>query len=77
MYIQAGFVNPNDRVAKVHPADFEEAAKQACQTKLKDAKSVYPRVDESNLPYICMDLVYQYTVLVDGFGKFQLHSSES
>ncbi|POO00336.1 Nucleoside phosphatase [Trema orientale] len=65
---EAGIVNPNQPIAKVRPADFEDAAKQACQTKLKDAKSVYPRVDESNLPYICMDLVYQFTLLVDGFG---------
>jgi apyrase len=50
--------------------DFEEAAKKACQTELEDAKSSYPRVDDGNLPYICMDLVYQYTLLVDGFGRF-------
>lgn len=65
---EAGFVNSNEPVAKVHPADFEEAAKRACQTTLKEAKPIYPRVEESNLPYICMDLVYQYTLLVDGFG---------
>ncbi|KAF7819307.1 apyrase 2-like [Senna tora] len=65
---EAGFVDPNSPVAKVHPVDFEAAAKQACETKLEDAKSTYSRVEEGNLPYICMDLVYQYTLLVDGFG---------
>ena len=50
--------------------DFKNAAKQACQTKLEDAKSTYPFVDDGNLPYLCMDLVYQYTLLVDGFGMF-------
>jgi apyrase len=50
--------------------DFEDAAKKACQTELEDAKSSYPRVDDGNLPYICMDLVYQYTLLVVGFGRF-------
>ncbi|RZB61170.1 putative aquaporin SIP1-2 isoform D [Glycine soja] len=40
---------------------------QACKTKLEDAKSTYQRVEEGNLPYLCMDLVYQYTLLV-GFG---------
>ncbi|OVA12611.1 Nucleoside phosphatase GDA1/CD39 [Macleaya cordata] len=65
---EAGFVNPSLPTAKVRPMDFEEAAIRACKTKLKDAKSTYPRVEEDNLPYICMDLVYQFTLLVDGFG---------
>nr|AFK40353.1 unknown [Medicago truncatula] len=67
---EAGFVDPNSPVAIVRPADFEDAAKQACQTKLENAKSTYPRVEEGNLPYLCMDLVYQYTLLVDGFGIY-------
>ncbi|KAJ4851303.1 Apyrase 2 [Turnera subulata] len=61
---EAGFVDPAKPVAKVSPADFEEAAKRACDTKLKDMKSAYPGVKEDNLPYLCMDLVYQYTLLV-------------
>ena len=67
--MQAGFVDPKSHVAKVRPVDFQEAAKRACQTSLEDAKSAYPNVEEANLPYLCMDLVYQYTLLVDGFGK--------
>lgn len=60
-------------IAKVRPMDFEDAAKRACETRLEDAKPIYPNVDEDNLPYLCMDLVYQYTLLVDGFGKLYLH----
>ncbi|KAJ8762754.1 hypothetical protein K2173_017569 [Erythroxylum novogranatense] len=65
---EAGFVDSNVAVAKVSPSDFEDAAKRACETKLKDAKNTYRNVEESNLPYLCMDLVYQYTLLVDGFA---------
>ncbi|KAL3828285.1 hypothetical protein ACJIZ3_017087 [Penstemon smallii] len=65
---EAGFIDPSLAVAKVKPADFEDAAKRACETSLENAKSVYPRVEPDNLPYLCMDLVYQYTLLVDGFG---------
>ncbi|PON31867.1 Nucleoside phosphatase [Parasponia andersonii] len=63
---QVGFVNSSDHIAKAYPSDFEAAAKIACQTKVKDATSVYPNVID--VPYICMDLVYQYSLLVDGFG---------
>ncbi|VVA26494.1 PREDICTED: apyrase [Prunus dulcis] len=65
---EAGFVNPNEPVAKVRPGNFEEAAKRACETKLEDAKSAYPDVKQDNLPFLCMDLVYQFTLLVNGFG---------
>lgn len=65
---EAGFVDPKKPVAKVRPVDFEDAAKRACQTNLEEAKSIYPRVEPDNLPYLCMDLVYQFTLLVDGFA---------
>ncbi|XP_043693410.1 probable apyrase 1 [Telopea speciosissima] len=65
---EAGFVDPNLPVAKVRPVDFKEAAKRACETRLEDAKSTYPHIEEENLPYLCMDLVYQFTLLVDGFA---------
>lgn len=65
---EAGFADPNLPTAKVRPVDFEEAAKRACETKIEDAKSIYSSVDKNDLPYLCMDLVYQYTLLVDGFG---------
>ncbi|KAJ9179941.1 hypothetical protein P3X46_008251 [Hevea brasiliensis] len=65
---EAGFIDPALPVAKVHPVDFEDAAKRTCETKLEDANSLYQRVEEGNLPFLCMDLVYQYTLLVDGFA---------
>ncbi|OMO84693.1 Nucleoside phosphatase GDA1/CD39 [Corchorus capsularis] len=65
---EAGFIKATDPVAKVQPQNFADAAKRACETKYSNAKATYENVDENNLPYICMDLVYQYTLLVDGFG---------
>uniref|UniRef100_M4CQG1 ATP-diphosphatase n=1 Tax=Brassica campestris TaxID=3711 RepID=M4CQG1_BRACM len=65
---EAGFVDPKQPVATVRPMDFEKAAKKACSMKIEEGKSKFPRVEEDNLPYLCMDLVYQYTLLVDGFG---------
>ncbi|XAR69553.1 Apyrase [Bertholletia excelsa] len=65
---QTGFINSNVSAVKVRPINFANEAKRACGTKLEDANSTYPLVNEDDLPYICMDLVYQYTLLVDGFG---------
>uniref|UniRef100_A0ACD5XPQ7 Uncharacterized protein n=1 Tax=Avena sativa TaxID=4498 RepID=A0ACD5XPQ7_AVESA len=65
---EAGFVNPKAAVAKVKPSDFEEAARRVCKLNVKEAQATYPDVSEENIPYLCMDLVYQHTLLVDGFG---------
>ncbi|XP_031494383.1 apyrase 1-like isoform X2 [Nymphaea colorata] len=70
--VEAGFVDANHPISMVKPEDFEVAAKKVCKTTLKDAADEYTKVDENHLPYLCMDLAYQYTLLVDGFG---LHPS--
>lgn len=66
-------IDASKPIAKVHPIDFQKAAEGVCVTKFEDAKSKYPHVDASNLPYLCMDLVYEFTLLVDGFGKLHPH----
>ncbi|XP_061358284.1 nucleoside-triphosphatase-like [Gastrolobium bilobum] len=65
---QAGFIDSNAPNAKVRPVDFKTAAELACKTTLKDVKSTFPLLEDRNLPYICLDLTYQHTLLVDGFG---------
>ncbi|GJN31358.1 hypothetical protein PR202_gb19747 [Eleusine coracana subsp. coracana] len=55
-------------VAIVKPSDFEEAARRVCKLNVKEAQATYPDVSPENIPYLCIDLVYQYTLLVDGFG---------
>ncbi|KAK4272286.1 hypothetical protein QN277_020867 [Acacia crassicarpa] len=65
---EAGFVDSESPTANVRPVNFKKAATRACGAKLQDAKSTYKHVEEGNLPFLCMDLVYQYTLLVDGFG---------
>ncbi|WOL14743.1 putative apyrase 2 [Canna indica] len=65
---EAGFIDRSKPVVHVKPADFEVAAKRACQLSVEDAKTTFPLVQQDNLPYLCMDLVYQYTLLVDGLA---------
>ncbi|XP_008792533.2 probable apyrase 2 [Phoenix dactylifera] len=65
---QVGFIDPEEPSALVTPSDFEEAAKTACNLSLEEANVTYPNVAADDLPYICMDLAYEYTLLVNGFG---------
>lgn len=65
---QAGFIDSNKPDAIVKPFDFKRAARIACQTKYVDAKAKYPNVYSSDLQFVCLDLVYEYALLVDGFG---------
>lgn len=58
--------------AVVTPLAFKEAAQVACNMTLEAATQTYIGVDSSDLPYLCMDLVYQYTLLTDGFGMLPL-----
>ena len=64
--------DPNKPNSKVLPVDFKNAAKQACETTFEDAESIYPLRGGGRLPYVCMDLTYQYTLLVEGFGRFAM-----
>nr|BAD13524.1 apyrase [Vicia faba] len=53
----------------LRPVDIETKAKEACALNFEDAKSTYPFLDKKNVAsYVCMDLIYQYVLLVDGFG---------
>jgi hypothetical protein len=53
--------------------DLENKAKIVCTLNVEDAKSAYPLLEKFNIvPYACMDLIYQYELLVEGFGKFEL-----
>nr|BAK78980.1 apyrase [Mimosa pudica] len=66
--IDAGFVDENAMIAKVRLIDYKITAELACKTTYEEAKTVFPNMDEDVLAYTCMDLVYQYTLLVDAFG---------
>ncbi|KAE9599621.1 putative apyrase [Lupinus albus] len=63
-----GFADINKPNSIVNPVDYEIAAKQACNITLEDVKSIYPDIWESDRPYVCLDLVYQNALLIDGFG---------
>nr|AFK42133.1 unknown [Medicago truncatula] len=65
-----GLVDPNTPYSlTLRPVDLETEAKKACTLNLEEAKSTYPLLVDFNIvEYVCMDLIYQYVLLVDGFG---------
>ncbi|XP_051210223.1 probable apyrase 3 [Lolium perenne] len=68
MASQVGLIDGDATSGKTTPAAFRAAAEEICPLSFEESKAAYPRVRASNAPYVCMDLVYQYTLLVDGFG---------
>ncbi|XP_028778152.1 nucleoside-triphosphatase-like [Neltuma alba] len=66
--IDAGFADPNKTSGQVRLIDYKITAELACKTTYEEAKTTFPHNAEDVLAYTCMDLVYQYTLLVDGFG---------
>ncbi|AES80808.2 putative apyrase [Medicago truncatula] len=69
-YVPTGvnIADPNKPNSKIRIEDLKTGAEQVCKTKYKDAKATYPLIYEDSLPYACLDLIYQYTLFVDGFG---------
>ncbi|CAN6275759.1 unnamed protein product [Urochloa humidicola] len=65
---EVGIVDSNAPNGKATPAAFGAYAENACKLSIEEAKIAFPDVHDADLPYICMDLAYQYTLLVDGFG---------
>ncbi|XXG40976.1 hypothetical protein AAC387_Pa01g1554 [Persea americana] len=64
---QVGLIDSEQPSAKVKPEAYKKAAKHVCKLRLKAASQTFTSVAESDLPYLCMDLVYEYTLLKDGF----------
>ncbi|XP_073008731.1 probable apyrase 2 [Typha latifolia] len=65
---EVGIINREEPSGNVTPSDFAKAARTVCKMSLEEAGAAYPKVGNVDLPYLCMDLVYEYTLLVDGFG---------
>lgn len=67
--VDAGIIE-NKKVASavVTPAEFERAAKMFCGLSLAEIGDRFPKLKEWKREYMCLDLVYLYSLLVSGFG---------
>uniref|UniRef100_A0A0E0R3L4 Uncharacterized protein n=1 Tax=Oryza rufipogon TaxID=4529 RepID=A0A0E0R3L4_ORYRU len=61
-----GFIDSKAPSAKSTPAAYKAASEKVCILSIEEAKAAYPIARDH--AYLCMDLIYQYTLLVDGFG---------
>ncbi|KAJ3680995.1 hypothetical protein LUZ60_015484 [Juncus effusus] len=76
LYLTGGFYQTGadlDIVNHTHSAmrliEYRKVAEEACTPKsLEEASKLYPNVYSQDLPYLCMDFVYLYILLVDGFA---------
>ncbi|VAI25515.1 unnamed protein product [Triticum turgidum subsp. durum] len=68
MAADVGLIDSEATSGKTTPAAFRAAAEKICPMGFVEAKAAYPKVRSVDAPFICMDLIYQYSLLVDGFG---------
>ncbi|KAF8723348.1 hypothetical protein HU200_021872 [Digitaria exilis] len=68
MATKVGIIDSKAPSARTSPAAFRAIARKVCQLSVKSAKLAYPEIRDNDVPYMSMDLTYQYTLLVDGFG---------
>eukprot|EP00850_Spirogloea_muscicola_P017991 SM000160S02532 [mRNA] locus=s160:79032:81917:- [translate_table: standard] len=65
---QLGVVaDPDANQAIVKPSQFWDAAQEACALSLAAIPNKYPTVRPDDAPFLCLDVVYQYTLLTAGF----------
>jgi apyrase len=66
--LEAGIVKDAEAAeAEVKPSDFEAAAKKICSLSVAELAEEYPNVQEDTRKFLCMDLTYQYSLIVTGF----------
>lgn len=68
--MQLGIIpeSAND-VAVIKPSDFTKAAEAICRLTLPEIAAKYKHVSETDAPFACLDIAYQATLLMKGFGK--------
>lgn len=66
--VETGIVEENASKAIVRPIAYRNAAEKACRANVDNIKTIFPLIDKRDVPFLCMDLIYEYTLLVHGFG---------
>eukprot|EP00041_Stephanoeca_diplocostata_P034656 m.1193700 g.1193700 ORF g.1193700 m.1193700 type:complete len:440 (-) comp24557_c0_seq47:4807-6126(-) len=78
--VDAGFVQPGAQQGTISPSQFQDAAERVCGSTPEQITSSFPNVNSNNVPFICMDLCFISSLLVDGFGlspETPLHLSKT
>ena len=61
--------DPKVSSAPVKPAHYHKAAGEVCQTSVEEVTVKFEGVESKDAPYLCLDVVYQHTLLTKGLGE--------
>ena len=68
--VETGLVPESATSARIRPADFRSKAEAVCRVAWAgpaDVRQRFPDVEEDHAPYVCLDLTFISSLLVDGF----------
>ena len=68
--VETGLVPASATSARIRPADFRSKAEAVCRVAWAgpaDMRQRFPDVEEDHAPYVCLDLTFISSLLVDGF----------
>lgn len=66
--VDAGIVPHTSLRAELQPSQYIRAAERVCSMSTSEILSAFPNVNAAKAPFLCLDLCFISSLLVDGFG---------
>ena len=66
--MDVGLVTPGAQEGSVTPLEYMEAARRVCALSVDELRHQFPSVDEDTAAFLCLDLCFIGSLLVDGVG---------
>jgi hypothetical protein len=66
--VDAGLVEHTTLRADLQPSKYIQAAEKVCALTPAEVQKAYPNLQPAKAPFLCMDLCFISSLLIDGFG---------